>query len=308
MYPQGQMRQGLRFLPVALLYTLMAACAGFGAGLAVSTSPELVAVIVPNPAPSSPGTVETYELARVDDATPGPAGNVSPITPQAQSELEYSHAPGKSSGTKVSLVHRVQRGETLWALARMYNTTPAELARINGLRNADYLVPGLELKIPGQSSSEVPLDLAAPVFGPISSGFGYRWGRPHEGIDIASTHGHPVRAAAEGRVVWAGLKGTYGKLVVLEHTHYTQTWYGHLSQVSVKYGQRVAKGATIGLVGSTGHSTGPHLHFEVRVRGRPIDPSFVLGVNLSKVQPEGSPSPAGVTVTRPGTSPAGSQT
>lgn len=103
----------------------------------------------------------------------------------------------------------------------------------------------------------------------------------HEGIDIASSMGHPVLAAADGVVTYATYLGTYGKLVILKHAKDTETFYGHLSQISVKTGQKVTKGTVIGKVGSTGHSTGPHLHFEVRVRGRPVDPSSVLGYKYS---------------------------
>ncbi len=137
------------------------------------------------------------------------------------------------------------------------------------------------LTLPERKVTDIPIALGVPVLGPLSSPFGSRWGQQHEGIDIASSYGRQVRASAEGRVIYAGTKGTYGKLIVLEHSESVQTWYGHLSQIAVKCGQKVAKGAIIGKIGSTGHSTGPHLHFEVRVRGRPVDPYPVLGVRLS---------------------------
>ncbi|MGE5541750.1 MAG: M23 family metallopeptidase, partial [Bacillota bacterium] len=260
----------------------LAGCAGFGAGFAVSTCPGVANVIAEEP-PAAP-----------------PAGAVqagdSRLIPGA---IQPGQGPGKTLPLEqlsvAGAVHRVRPGDTLWALARAYNTTPFELARLNGLTDADLLIPGIELRIPGQGGikPDTRLDLAVPVMGRVSSGFGYRWGRLHEGIDIASSYGHPVRAAAEGRVAYAGSRGTYDRLVVLEHANHTQTWYGHLSRILVKNGQVVQKGTTIGLVGSTGHSTGPHLHFEVRVRGRPIDPSFVLGVHLSGAQPAGT-SPGGL--------------
>ncbi len=128
--------------------------------------------------------------------------------------------------------------------------------------------------------ARAPIDLAVPVGGPISSGYGYRWGRLHEGIDIASSHGYAVRAAASGVVRYAGYRGTYGNLIILAHEQDTETYYGHLSRILVKAGQKVERGVVIGRVGSTGHSTGPHLHFEVRVRGRPLDPSYVLGLKF----------------------------
>jgi murein DD-endopeptidase MepM/ murein hydrolase activator NlpD len=117
-----------------------------------------------------------------------------------------------------------------------------------------------------------------PLRGPVTSRFGLRahplFGRRHfhTGVDIAAPHGTPVRAAADGTVLYAGWYGGYGKLVVLDHGQGVSTLYGHLSQILVTAGQRVGRNHLIGRVGSTGYSTGPHLHFEVRRNGRPIDP------------------------------------
>jgi murein DD-endopeptidase MepM/ murein hydrolase activator NlpD len=111
-----------------------------------------------------------------------------------------------------------------------------------------------------------------PVNGPVVSGFGMRWGRLHEGIDIAASSGTPIRAAAAGTVIHAGWLGGYGNLVVLDHGNGLATAYAHASAILVSVGQRVAQGETIALVGSTGNSSGPHLHFEVRVNGIAVDP------------------------------------
>ena len=114
--------------------------------------------------------------------------------------------------------------------------------------------------------------LVWPVLGPVTSPFGMRWGRMHEGIDIAAPSGTAIRAAATGTVIYAGWLGGYGNLVVVDHGNELATAYGHQSSVAVSTGQSVAQGQVIGYVGSTGHSTGPHLHFEVRVNGMPVDP------------------------------------
>jgi murein DD-endopeptidase MepM/ murein hydrolase activator NlpD len=111
-----------------------------------------------------------------------------------------------------------------------------------------------------------------PVLGPVTSPFGWRWGRMHEGIDIAAAAGTPIRAAAAGTVIYAGWLGGYGNLVVIDHGGGVATAYGHQSGIAVGTGAPVAQGQVIGYVGSTGHSTGPHLHFEVRVNGVPQDP------------------------------------
>jgi murein DD-endopeptidase MepM/ murein hydrolase activator NlpD len=111
-----------------------------------------------------------------------------------------------------------------------------------------------------------------PVGGAVTSPFGWRWGRMHEGIDIGVGYGTPIRAAAAGTVVYCGWEGGYGNLVVLDHGGGIATAYGHQSAIAVSCGQQVSQGQVIGYVGSTGHSTGPHLHFEVRVGGNAVDP------------------------------------
>ena len=114
--------------------------------------------------------------------------------------------------------------------------------------------------------------LAWPVNAPITSPFGWRWGRMHEGIDLGAAYGSPIAAAGAGTVIYAGWLGGYGNLTVIDHGGGLSTAYGHQSQIGVSVGQQVEQGQIIGNVGSTGHSTGPHLHFEVRVNGQAVDP------------------------------------
>ena len=127
-----------------------------------------------------------------------------------------------------------------------------------------------------------------PIVGEIdlSSSFGVRsdpFGRGpamHSGLDFRSSHGDPVRATANGRVVSAGWNGGYGKMVEIDHGNDITTRYGHLSDIEVKAGQTVRVGQTIGRVGSTGRSTGPHLHYETRVDGDAVDPQKFLRAGL----------------------------
>jgi len=110
-----------------------------------------------------------------------------------------------------------------------------------------------------------------PVSGPVVSPFGMRWGRMHEGIDIAVGYGTPIVAAASGVVIYAGWMGGYGNLIIIDHGGGLATAYGHQSSFAVGGGS-VSQGQTIGYVGCTGHCFGPHLHFEVRINGSPVDP------------------------------------
>ena len=118
--------------------------------------------------------------------------------------------------------------------------------------------------------------IASPVRGTVTSNFGPRWGRNHDGIDIAAPTGTPVRAAACGTVSLAGQQSGYGNMVCITHTSQFSTCYAHLSRFGVTDGARVTQGQVIGYVGCTGSCTGPHLHFETRVGGQAQDPRTYL--------------------------------
>ena len=129
-----------------------------------------------------------------------------------------------------------------------------------------------------RSPPRSPLRFLRPVGGVIGSWFGPRGTFFHPGLDFEASQGDPVRAGASGCVTFAGRDGGgYGKLVVLQHGSGTTSWYAHLSRIGVRRGACVAAGALVGRVGSTGASTGPHLHFELRLRGAAVDPSGVTG-------------------------------
>jgi murein DD-endopeptidase MepM/ murein hydrolase activator NlpD len=126
-----------------------------------------------------------------------------------------------------------------------------------------------------------PLRLAWPLAGPLGDGFGPRGDRFHAGIDVIAPLGAPVAAAAGGRVTWVGFRDGWGMLVVVAHADGVRTFYAHLSAASVRLGERVSTGTRVGLVGATGDASGPHLHFEVRVRGAAVDPLSGLATGAS---------------------------
>ncbi len=126
------------------------------------------------------------------------------------------------------------------------------------------------------STSALGIALIEPIRGTITSRFGSRRSGTHTGLDIATSRGTPIKAASAGVVSYAGWKGSYGYLVVVDHTDSIKTYYAHCSKIYVSEGEQVAQGDTIAAVGSTGNSTGPHLHLEIRVNGKPRNPQSYL--------------------------------
>ena len=117
-------------------------------------------------------------------------------------------------------------------------------------------------------------------FGYRSNPFDFGGGEFHPGIDFKGHRGDPVKSTASGRVIFAGRAGGYGNCVRIKHPNNLETWYGHLSKINVKEGQRITVGDVIGKVGSTGRSTGPHLHYEIRKNGHPVNPKQYLSLNM----------------------------
>jgi murein DD-endopeptidase MepM/ murein hydrolase activator NlpD len=133
----------------------------------------------------------------------------------------------------------------------------------------------ITLRLCGKKSNE---QFCFPYKGIKTSGYGWRWGRPHTGIDIALNTGDEVYAAFDGVVRVAKYNGGYGNMVLIRHYNNLETLYGHLSSIKVKPGQKVKAGDVIGLGGSTGKSTGPHLHFECRLLYACFDPEWILDI------------------------------
>jgi len=127
-----------------------------------------------------------------------------------------------------------------------------------------------------------------PVTGELTDGFGGRRNpfggyssEFHAGQDIATLTGTPVAASANGTVIFAGCQNGYGQIVIIDHGDGLTTRYGHLSKIEATVGQSISRGDVLGRVGSTGRSTGPHLHYEVRINDKPVDPMQYLPANMN---------------------------
>jgi murein DD-endopeptidase MepM/ murein hydrolase activator NlpD len=185
------------------------------------------------------------------------------------------------------ILYTVNSGDTLEKIAEKHKADVTEIKIANELFS-DSIHSGTDLFIPGAkldsiTQAEVNGDLFAwPIRGRISSGYGYRSSpftgvrQFHSGLDISSPSGTPVRAAMPGRVSAAGWDNSYGNYVLISHHSGYRTMYAHLSVIRVKSGAYVGTGERIGDVGSTGLSTGPHLHFTVYKNGRTVNPQMLM--------------------------------
>jgi len=177
--------------------------------------------------------------------------------------------------------HRVSRGETLWSLSRRYGTTVDQLMDVNRITDPASLQVGQELIISGSAqpvAAQVQkMVFAWPLKGRITSYFGPRNGGFHHGLDIAGEMGELIRAGERGVVTTVGSLPFYGNTVIIDHGGGYKTLYGHTSEYLVSKGDTVEKGQPVARVGSTGRSTGPHLHFEVRINNKAVNPIHYLG-------------------------------
>ncbi len=147
----------------------------------------------------------------------------------------------------------------------------ADTRRANGILN------GMDkLNLYRIAAQKAPFAMPVKSSFRYTSGFGMRWGRMHSGTDFAAPHGTPIYSTADGVVIHAGWQSGYGRLVKIQHEFGIETRYAHMSQLHVKKGQRVSRGERIGDMGSTGRSTGTHLHYEVRVGGKAVNPMIYI--------------------------------
>ena len=243
------------------------------------------------------GTIPLPEVA----PPPAPAGAVWEDAVRSRNDRDKTSTRPK---------HMVTSGESMWTISRAVGMRVIQLATMNHLSARVVLRPGQTIVVvvpragvastpstasvvrvsavasaarPSTEASQLhPAPMVSPSYGTITSRFGWRihpiFGTRefHTGLDIANRYGTPVRAALGGIVRFAGWMAGYGRLVVVDHGGGLQTTYSHLSAMLVSLGERVLKGQVLGQIGSTGWSTGPHLFFEVRRNGVPVDPIPLL--------------------------------
>lgn len=186
--------------------------------------------------------------------------------------------PQNAGGPADGTWHVVKHGDTLYNIARKHNIKNwKELQKANNISNPQKLRIGQEIFIPGDVTEGFAKPLRIPLI--VTSRYGYRHHpitgryRLHEGIDFRASTGTRVYASKSGKVTYAARKSGYGKIVVIQHADDFTTWYGHLSRIRVSVGNVVRQGQVIGLSGNTGISTGPHLHFEIRYKGKSENPA-----------------------------------
>src|SRR6266545_525490 len=276
-----------------------------------SPTPDPTPSLSPLPSPTSTTKPKSPtpqpSMSKPPAATPGSGPPATHANPGVDLYPQPSFAPVGDNVTAALLQRLYDAQAKQRSVRNQIAATTAELteaktavadtrdevdSRLAELRRSLRHTDGVVRKITRQVGADLVKALTSgraliwPLHGPVTSGYGTRFDpyyhvwQLHAGIDIGAATGTPIAAAASGRVVQAGMYGGYGNYICLAHWSVRgqpmTTCYGHLSKIMVTTGQKVTMGQTIGLVGSTGAATGPHLHFEVRVGGRPTDPRLWL--------------------------------
>ena len=191
--------------------------------------------------------------------------------------------------------YEIKKGDCLSKIAKKFDVALDYLLKINDIANADYIRTGEKLKIPNSQKNDYQLmsrhheeKFIWPCQGIISSNYGWRT-HPiykkkdfHKGIDIALGMGNPIYAVKSGVVIYSGWKSGYGRIIKIQHRNGEISYYAHNLKLLVQKGDTVKQGKIIALSGNSGQSTGPHLHFEIRIDNKHINPLRYLNVNYLK--------------------------
>ena len=245
-------------------------------------------------------SVSTYRIKRNDSLWKIAAKNkVDLYTLLTFNKLKNANLIQKGQTIRIpdtpGILHTVQKNETLEDIALRYQVGLPIVIEANEIVDPDFIQANTDLFLPHAKltnrfrkqllNKHVNPKFILPARGRISDGYGYRIHpvlkrrRLHKGIDIAAKTGSTVKAAAGGHVSFSGTMGGYGKLIIIDHVGGYETRYAHNSRLLVKQGQRVRQGQKIALVGNTGLTTGPHLHFEIRKHQKATNPKTYLRLN-----------------------------
>jgi LysM repeat protein len=280
-----------RLLLAALLLAALARCGGRAASPLLTEPGKAQRVDgggAQHPAAESSreGSYDEEAIAEEDVAPDAEAGD------DASSPAGQAPIAGRGNAHPAGLYHVLQPGQTLYSVSRQYGVLVRELMQANGITDPrtvpagrSLLIPGTEAAAPAPDTGKPPHDaprrkpapqaihLAWPLRGPITGSFGPRGQhRHHEGIDIDGDRGDEIFAAASGTVIRAGIDGSYGRMVEIDHGDGLVTLYAHASRLLVQAGEHVRTGTCIAEVGGSGNAHGTHLHFEVHRNDRAVDP------------------------------------
>ncbi len=226
--------------------------------------------------------LEVPEPGQLDEVSVGRGGESARVPEVEETNLQSSPRETKNTKTEETFTYTVRRGDTLAQISSNFDVDINILRKINNLTD-NTIYAGQEIEIPGDDRNyEVEeigkINFMWPTTGRITSGYGQRQ-HPvtgendfHTGIDIAVSYGTPIKASANGTVVYAGWKSGYGHTVKIDHGGAIETLYAHNSRIIVNEGDHINKGETIAYSGNSGTSTGPHLHFEILKNSNHVNP------------------------------------
>ena len=214
------------------------------------------------------------KAARMERAAKAELAKPAAKKPEAKAEPQPKVTPKQAPAEKPAPESVEPMRIEAYMVPMWYDAFPRNRVNPHGRTKVDMLPDEINLVLIKDTS-----EFCFPVKDVKTSPYGWRWRRGHHGVDIRLRTGEPIHAAFGGTVRIASRMGGYGNCVVLRHPNGLETLYGHLSKINVKHGQQVAAGEVIGLGGSTGNSTGPHLHFECRFLYQTFDPEWILDFN-----------------------------
>jgi len=189
------------------------------------------------------------------------------------------------------ILYTIKSGDTLYSIAKKFSVKINDILKINTINNPDLIFVNDTIKIPLRktlASRSPKYSFVWPVNGKISSPYGWRIDpftkkkAFHKGLDIAVPFGSPVYSADDGKVFFCDWAEGYGKLIIIKHRNGSLSYYGHLEKFLIKHGEFINKGKIIALSGNSGRSSGPHLHFEIRIKDRCVNPFLYLNKKYMK--------------------------